>query len=116
MAGTPRDSVIRQFNQLKRTSKVPATAWFLTEADKAAPAAYWLRLRELPGGEYLELANTMLLWLAWTGTATIDRAFSLITHLLSNAQRGRMVDATRKNQIFCAIYKEWFNSELAKVV
>jgi len=114
LTGTLMDVVIEQFNKLKLAAKIGSTMWFVTEDDRVQPVVYWERLRNDKG--YFELSNTMLYWLAWTGTATIDRADSLLTHMLQNVQRLRMTAPTLSNEFLAVIHEEWLKSELMKTV
>ena len=49
----------------------------------------------------------------WTGTATIDRAYSLLTHMLQNVQRLRMTVPTLSSEFLSVVHKDWIGSELA---
>ena len=95
---------------MRAMSQIPGSALYnISAADRAEPAMYWIRGRLT----YPALSCVMLLWLAWTDTAILERFFSDMTHRQENAQRASIGLDLARSELLGAAHSDYVTAELA---
>jgi hypothetical protein len=91
----------------------PRCNYYITKGDKKCPAKYWLRTRK----EWPDLAEIMLFWLTTPiSTACLERGFSFMTQMDSNARRCRMKEPSFRADFMAHLLRPHIRSQLLDAV
>ena len=91
------------------TSDDPRT---VTLEDRESPARYWIRTRAF----WPDLSELMLLWLTTPiSTACVERGFSFLTMMDSNARRRRTKEPGFRAEFLAHLHRDWLRSQLRAV-
>ena len=97
----------------KAVKKAGKAAKAITKGDKKCPAKYWLRTRK----EWPDLAEVMLFWLTTPiSTACLERGFSFMTQMDSNARRRRMKEPSFRADFMAHLLRPHIRSQLLDAV